>query len=1015
MAGTGEGRAIGIDLGTTYSCVAAWQHDRIEIIPNDQGNRTMPSQVAFTATDRLIGDAAKNQVANNPINTVFDAKRLIGCKFSDATVQRDITYWPFKVIPGAGDKPMFAVTYKGEEKQFLAEEISSMVLSKMKEIAEAYLGSTVKDAVVTVPAYFNDSQRQATKAAGAIAGLNVVRIINEPTAAAIAYGLDKRASTTMAKNVLIFDLGGGTFDVSVAMIKADVVEVRAIAGDTHLGGQDMDNRMVEYFIKEFKRKKGKNISGNARAIRRLRSACERAKRVLSSAIETPVEIESLFEGIDMFSTITRAKFEDLNMDLFKKCKELVENCLSDAKMQKSSVDEVVLVGGSSRIPKMQQMLQELFGGKELCKTINPDEAVAYGAAVLAAKLSVEGNDNVQKLILCDVTPLKGDGRAIGIDLGTTYSCVAAWRHDRIEIIPNDQGNRTTPSHVAFTAAERLIGDAAKNQVAENPINTVFDAKRLIGRKFSDSTVQKDMIFWPFKVIPGADGKPIIVVTYKGEEREFSAEEISSMVLTKMKDIAEAYLGSTVTDAVVTVPAYFNDSQRQATKDAGTIAGLNVMRIINEPTAAAIAYGLDKGGDVAKNVLIFDLGGGTFDVSVATIEDGLVEVKATAGDTHLGGQDMDNRMVNHFMKEFKSKTGKDISGNSRAVRRLKSACERAKRILSSTLEVQIQIESLFEGIDLFSTVSRAKFVDLNMDLFRKCMELVESCLSDAKVEKSSVDEVVLVGGSSRIPKVQLMLQELFGGKEVCKTINPDEAVAYGAAVLATNLSGKGNDKVKNVVLLDVTPLSLGTEVGIDEMAVCIPRNTHVPTRKDRVFVTSQDNQTSVRIQVYEGERSKSTDNNLLGEFKLQGIPAAPRGVVKFNVCFYVDENGILNVSAEHTESGAKNSITIINEKGRLSKEEIERMIRDAKKYKFEDGEFREKAKARLALEDYAYDMRNTIRSSARVTAADKMKMEDAFESFTQWLKLNQHAEIYVFKDKMEELQTIFNPIIAKILM
>ncbi|XP_042027658.1 heat shock cognate 70 kDa protein-like [Salvia splendens] len=609
---------------------------------------------------------------------------------------------------------------------------------------------------------------------------------------------------------------------------------------------------------------------------------------------------------------------------------------------------------------------------------------------------------------------KGDGRAIGIDLGTTYSCVAAWRHDRIEIIPNDQGNRTTPSHVAFTAAERLIGDAAKNQVAENPINTVFDAKRLIGRKFSDSTVQKDMIFWPFKVIPGADGKPIIVVTYKGEEREFSAEEISSMVLTKMKDIAEAYLGSTVTDAVVTVPAYFNDSQRQATKDAGTIAGLKVMRIINEPTAAAIAYGLDKGGDVAKDVLIFDLGGGTFDVSVATIEDGLVEVKATAGDTHLGGHDMDNRMVNHFLKEFKSKTGKDISGNSRAVRRLKSACERAKRILSSNLEAQIQIESLFEGIDLFTTVTRAKFVYLNMDLFKKCMELVESCLSDANVEKSSVDEVVLVGGSSRIPKVQQMLKELFGGKEAYKTINPDEAVAYGAAVLSTKLSGEGNGKVQKLILLDVTPLSLGIETNEDLMSVYVPRNSPIPTRKEKIHYTMYDNQTDVKFPVYEGERSKSKENNLLGEFTLHDIPPAPRGVSKFKVCMDIDANGIMNVSAEHITTGMKKSITITNDKGRLSKEDIERMIGDAEKYKLEDGEFRKKVEARCALEDYTYDMRDTIRSAAKVTAADKMKMEDAFESFTQWLKSNQHAEIYVFKDKMKELQTIFNPIIAKMM-
>ncbi|XP_047980570.1 heat shock cognate 70 kDa protein-like [Salvia hispanica] len=608
---------------------------------------------------------------------------------------------------------------------------------------------------------------------------------------------------------------------------------------------------------------------------------------------------------------------------------------------------------------------------------------------------------------------KGEGRAIGIDLGTTYSCVAAWKHDRIEIIPNDQGNRTTPSYVAFSGADRLIGDAAKNQVASNPVNTVFDAKRLIGRKFSDPMVQSDMICWPFKVIPVTD-KPMIVVTYKGEEKQFTAEEISSMVLTKMKDIAEAYLGSTVTDAVVTVPAYFNDSQRQATKAAGSIAGLKVLRIVNEPTAAAIAYGSDKRvtSSVAKNVLIFDLGGGTFDVSVATIEADVTEVKAVTGDTHLGGQDMDNRMVDYLMKEFKSKTGKDISRNARAIRRLRSACERAKRVLSSAFETPIEIESLFEGIDLFSTITRAKFEELNMDLFIKCMDLVKTCLSDARMDKSSVDEVVMVGGSSRILKVQEMLKEIFNGKEVCKTINPDEAVAYGAAVLAAKLSGEGDDSVQNVVLLDVTPLSLGIQCDGDVMSVIIPRNTPIPTRKEKHnFATVVDNQTSVAFPVYEGERSKATENNLLGNFSLKGIPAAPRGVAKFKVCFNIDENGILNVSAEHMETGLMNKITITNDKDRLSSEEIERMIEDAEKYKLEDEEHMKKAEARYALEDYAYNSRDAIRSAAKVTAADRKKMEKAFRSFTKWQVSNKHAEVYEFKHKMEELEAVFNPIIT----
>ncbi|XP_047983794.1 heat shock cognate 70 kDa protein-like [Salvia hispanica] len=608
---------------------------------------------------------------------------------------------------------------------------------------------------------------------------------------------------------------------------------------------------------------------------------------------------------------------------------------------------------------------------------------------------------------------KGKGRAIGIDLGTTYSCVAAWKHDRIEIIPNDQGNRTTPSYVAFTDVERLIGDAAKNQVANNPINTVFDAKRLIGRKFSDPTVRSDMKFWPFKVISGAGDKPMIAVTYKGEEKQFSAEEISSMVLTKMKDIAEAYLGTTVTDAVVTVPAYFNDSQRQATKDAGTIAGLNVMRIINEPTAAAIAYGLDIESTrfVPKNVLIFDLGGGTFDVSLVTIEAGVFEVKAIAGDTHLGGQDFDNRLVKHFIKEFKRKTGKDISGNPRAVRRLVTACEKAKRILSSSFQTTIEIEALFGGIDLFSTITRAKFDELNVDLFSKCVEQVEKCLGDAKMAKSLIHEVVLVGGSSRIPKVQELLQKMFNWKKMCKTINPDEAVAHGAAVLAAKLSGEGNGKVQNVVLLDVTPLSLGIEIAGYLMSVIIPRNTCIPTKREEIFSTEEDNQTCVTIKVYEGERSRSTDNNLLGQFDLLGIPVAPRRVPKIKVCIDIDANGIMSVSAKDMGTGLKNKITITNSTGRLSKSEIDRMIQDARKYKLEDEEYKKKVASLNALQDYAYNMRKAIRRSAKRGAADRKKIEDAYESFKQWRHFNQHAHADDYKKKMKELEYVFGPIIT----
>lgn len=607
--------------------------------------------------------------------------------------------------------------------------------------------------------------------------------------------------------------------------------------------------------------------------------------------------------------------------------------------------------------------------------------------------------------------------AIGIDLGTTYSCVGIFRNGKTEIIPNEQGNRTTPSYVAFKDSERLIGDSAKQQCSSNPEGTIFDAKRLIGRCFNDKSLQNDLRHFPFTVINGKGNKPMIKVMVDNTVKDFTPEEISSMILSKMKQIAEDYLGESVTKAVITVPAYFNDSQRQATKDAGTIAGLEVLRIINEPTAAAMAYGLDKQHDKETHILIFDCGGGTFDVSLLSLDSGIFEVKATAGDTHLGGEDFDNRLVEHFKSEFKRKYKKDISDSTRSLRRLRTACEQAKRTLSSSPQASIELDALYDGIDFRAQISRARFEELCADLFRACLIPVEKVLVDSKISKSQVDEIVLVGGSTRIPKIQELLSNFFNKKKLNKSINPDEAVAFGASIQAAILSGDTSDNIKDVLLLDVIPLSLGIETSGGIMSVIVPRNTTVPSKKTQMFSTYADNQTSVTIQVFEGERKMTKDNNLLGTFELTGIQPQPRGVPRIEISLEVDSNGILNVTAieklRDGSNGTINKIVINNDSNRLSKDEIDRMVAEAAEFKDQDIAVKTRVQSKNDLENYIFTTQSNMEANKIIELSETgqknaQMLNNKLMETLDWLEQNSEtAETQQLKDKKKELEDLFN--------